>query len=107
MALLFPRPGELRAAEWTEFDLERAVWTIPATRTKMRREHRVPLPRQALEILRELHKETGNRKLAFPGLGSALKPISENTLNGALRRLGYGQTEASAPMAFGRRRRRF
>jgi integrase len=96
MALLFPRPGELRAAEWSEFDLDKAVWTVPAARTKMRREHRVPLSRQAVEILRELDKVTGHRKLAFPGLGSALKPISENTINGALRRLGYGQTEASA-----------
>src|SRR5438128_715428 len=58
--------------------------------------HRIPLSRQALEILRELHRVTGHRNLAFPGLGSTLKPISENTLNGALRRLGYGQTEASA-----------
>jgi integrase len=96
MALLFPRPGELRAAEWSEFDLDNAVWAVPAARTKMRREQRIPLSRQAVEILRELHRVTGHRKLAFPGLGSALKPISENTLNGALRRLGYGQTEASA-----------
>ncbi len=96
MALLFPRPGELRAAEWTEFDYDKAVWTIPAARTKMRREHRVPLPRQAVEIFQELHKVTGQRTLVFPGLGSADKPISENTINGALRRLGYGQTEASA-----------
>jgi integrase len=96
MAVLFPRPGELRAAEWTEFDFDKAVWSIPAARTKMRREHRIPLPRQALKILQDLYTLTGHRKLAFPGLGSALKPISENTLNGALRRLGFGQTEASA-----------
>jgi integrase len=96
MALLFPRPGELRAAEWTEFDLDKAVWSIPATRTKMRREHRVHLPRQALKILKDLYAITGHRDLVFPGLGSARKPISENTLNGSLRRLGYCQTEASA-----------
>jgi len=96
IALLFPRPGELRAAEWAEFDLDKAVWTIPATRTKMRREHRVHLPRQALKVLKDLHTITGQRDLVFPGIGSALKPISENTLNGALRRLGFGQTEASA-----------
>jgi integrase len=96
MALLFPRPGELRAAEWAEFDLKNAVWTIPASRTKMRREHSVHLAPQVLKVLEDLHTITGHRALVFPGLGSALKPISENTLNGALRRLGYGQTEASA-----------
>jgi integrase len=55
MALLFPRPGELRASQWSEFDLEAAVWTIPAERTKMRRAHRVPLAPQAITILQELH----------------------------------------------------
>jgi integrase len=85
MALLFPRPGELRAAEWTEFDLVNKIWTIPATRTKMRREHRTFLAPQSIEVLKELHTVTSHGKLAFPGLKSALKPISENTLNGALR----------------------
>jgi integrase len=89
MALLFPRPGELRLAEWKEFDLDKDLWTIPASRTKMRREHRVPLPRQALTILRELHPVTGYAALVFPGLRSVKRPISENTLNGALRRMGY------------------
>ena len=55
MALLFPRPGELRAAQWPEFNLEEAVWTIPAERTKMRRPHRVPLAPQAVDILQDLH----------------------------------------------------
>jgi integrase len=96
MALLFPRPGELRAAEWTEFDLVNKIWTIPATRTKMRREHRTFLAPQSIEVLKELHTVTSHSKLAFPGLKSALKPISENTLNGALRRLGYSQDEATA-----------
>jgi integrase len=96
MALLFPRPGELRLAEWKEFDLANALWTIPATRTKMRREHRVPLPRQALAILQSLYPITGHAALVFPGLQGHLKPISENTLNLALRRLGYSQDEATA-----------
>jgi integrase len=96
MALLFPRPGELRFAEWREFDLEAAVWTIPAIRTKMRREHRVPLPMQAIAILKALQSVTGHTPLVFPGLRSTKRPISENTLNGALRRLGYSQDEATA-----------
>jgi integrase len=96
MSLLFPRPGELRKAEWKEFDFENAVWTIPAARTKMRREHRVPLSTQALAVLRELHPFTGHAELVFPGLQSVLKPLSENTLNVALRRMGYGQNDATS-----------
>jgi integrase len=96
MALLFPRPGELRMAEWSEFDLEAAVWTIPAARTKMRRPHRVPLSRQAVEILNELHAFTGNGKLVFPCVRTVLRPLSENTLNAALRRMGYSQDQATA-----------
>jgi integrase len=96
MALLFPRPGELRLAEWKEFDLEAAIWAIPATRTKMRREHRVPLSRQALAILEGLYPISGHAALVFPGLQGHLKPISENTLNLALRRLGFTQDEATA-----------
>jgi integrase len=97
MAYLFPRPGELRMAEWSEFDLAKAVWSIPASRTKMRKEHRIPLPRQALAILEALQPITGSGKLVFPGYGISggegrkveQRPISENTLNGALRRMGY------------------
>lgn len=96
MALLYPRPGELRHAEWSEFDLDNGVWTIPATRTKMRREHRKPLPALAAAILRELHKLTGHRRLVFPSVQSALRPMSENTLNSALRRMGFASAEASA-----------
>jgi integrase len=96
MALLFPRPGELRLAEWKEFDLNKAIWTIPASRTKMRREHRVPLPVQALAILNALYPVTGHAALVFPGLGSVKRPISENTLNAALRRMGYAQDEMTA-----------
>ena len=93
MALLFPRPGELRAAEWSEFDSEKAVWTIPAARTKLRRAHKVPLPRQASAILADLRRITGNGRLLFPSVRTITKPISENTLNAALRRLGYGNDE--------------
>lgn len=96
MALLYPRPGELRFAEWSEFDLDRAIWTIPASRMKMRREHRKPLCAQAVAILRELRRHTGNRRLAFPSVRSPQRPISENTLNAALRRLGYSTGEATA-----------
>ncbi len=104
MALLFPRPGELRMAEWAEIDMETAIWTIPATRTKMRREHRVPLPPQALSVLRDLQAITGRGRLVLPGYGTTAKagrpiearPISENTLNSALRRMGYGPDEMSA-----------
>lgn len=96
MALLFPRPGELRAAQWQEFDLDQAVWTIPAERTKMRRPHRSPLPKQALDILRDLHDVTGRSDLLFPSVLTVRRPISENTLNGALRRLGYAKDEMTA-----------
>jgi integrase len=96
LALVFSRPGELRNAEWIEVDLERAVWRIPAGRMKMRREHQVPLSRQALEILKGLQALTGNGKLLFPGNRSIQRPISENTLNAALRRMGYDKDEVTA-----------
>jgi len=96
MAYLFPRPGELRAAEWSEIDFDAAVWAIPASRTKMRREHRVPLPSQALAILRGLHELTGGGALLFPSVRSAHRCMSENTLNAALRRMGYAKDEATA-----------
>jgi integrase len=96
MPILFPRPGELRAAHWCEFDLDRDIWTIPADRTKMRREHRIPLPPQAVSILRELRKLTGDNGLLFPSIRSVQRPISENTMNAALRRLGYTQDEVTA-----------
>jgi integrase len=96
MALLYPRPGELRQAKWPEFDLDDKVWTIPATRTKMRREHRKPVSTPAVGILREVQKLTGRGEYVFPAFHSALRPMSENTLNGALRRLGYSGDEATA-----------
>jgi integrase len=89
MALLFPRPGELRASEWSEFNFETGIWTIPASHAKTRRSHAIPLPRQAVLILKELHTITGDGGLAFPSVRTTRKPMSENTLNAALRRLGY------------------
>jgi integrase len=96
MAILFPRPGELRLAEWREFDLANALWTIPASRAKMRREHRVPLPRQALAILEGLKPYTGHGALVLPGLRTVMRPISENTMNAALRRMGYSQDDMTS-----------
>lgn len=98
MALLACRPGELRQAKWSEFDLGGGVWSVPAERMKMRRPHRVPLPKQAVVILKELHPITGHGAggLVFPGLRSVSRSISENTMNGALRRVGISQQEATA-----------
>lgn len=96
MALLFPRPGELRLSSWDEFDTKKAIWVIPAERTKMRREHHVPLSEQAITILKGLHEISGHRGMLFPGLISKDKPISENTMNVALRRLGFGQNEMTS-----------
>jgi integrase len=79
--LTFVRPGELRAAEWSEFDLERAEWAIPPARMKMRRPHRVPLAPQAVAILTDLHVITGRGKLLFPSVRSPSRCISENTTN--------------------------
>ncbi len=93
---VFVRPGELRHAEWNEFDLENAVWTIPAVKTKMRREHRVPLSRQALTIIASIETDARLSPLVFPSLRSVKRPMSENTINAALRRLGYAQDEMTA-----------
>lgn len=96
LALIAPRPGELRLAHWSEFDLEVAVWRVPAERMKMRRPHRVPLARQAIAHLEELHRLTGSSKLLFPSSRSWVKPMSENTLNAALKRLGYSSDKITA-----------
>jgi integrase len=96
MALLYPRPGELRQAEWTEFDLDKAIWVIPAARTKMRREHRKPLSGPAVALLRELHRLTGQGRLIFPAVHSTRRPLSENTMNSALRRMGFTKDEATS-----------
>lgn len=93
LAYLYPRPGELRLAEWSEFDLGNAIWTIPAERTKMRREHRKPLSRQALEVLEEQHSLTGDGNLVFPSVRSRRRPISDMTWGAALRRADIGSDQ--------------
>ncbi|HLY88578.1 MAG TPA: integrase arm-type DNA-binding domain-containing protein [Acetobacteraceae bacterium] len=90
---LFVRPGELRSAEWAEFDLAAAVWTIPGDKMKMGRSHKVPLSRQVQALLKDLAPISGRSKFLFPGIRSNDRAISENTINAALRRLGYGKTE--------------
>ena len=94
--LLFQRPGELRAAAWAEIDLDAALWTIPPARMKREKDgkengapHLVPLPRQAVEILRELHPLTGRSALVFPGERNHERPISENSVRTALISMGY------------------
>ncbi len=93
--LTFVRPGELRGAEWKEFDLdkEEPEWRIPSTRMKMRDEHIVPLSRQAVAILREIEPLTGGGRYVFPSLRGGHRPISENTVNVALRNMGYSGQE--------------
>lgn len=86
---LFQRPGEIRAMGWDELDLERGRWTIPASRMKMREKHVVPLSRQAAEIIRSMIPISGGSVFVFPAFHSMHKPISENTINQALRRMGY------------------
>ncbi len=100
--MLFQRPGELRAAAWAEIDLDAALWTIPAARMKRKKDgkengnpHLVPLPKQAVEILRTLYPLTGHSTLVFPGERSHERPISDNTLRAALLTLGYGPTVQS------------
>ncbi|MBI5018051.1 MAG: integrase arm-type DNA-binding domain-containing protein [Deltaproteobacteria bacterium] len=87
--LVFVRPGELRHAEWKEFDLDKAEWRIPAEKMKMRIPHLVPLSRQALAVLRELHPLTGAGRYLFPSIRTPERCMSENTVNAALRRMGY------------------
>ena len=94
--LVFVRPGELRQAEWSEFDFDIKEWRIPATKMKMRKAHRVPLSRQAIQILLQLRSITGTSRYLFPSVCSYQKPMSDNTLNSALRRLGYSKDEATA-----------
>ena len=93
---VFVRPGELRHARWDEIDLDGALWTIPAEKTKMRKDHRVPLSRQAVAILEEIHAITGPAGYVFPSVRTRARPMSENTLNAGLRRLGYASDEMTA-----------
>jgi integrase len=91
--LVFVRPSELRKAVWTEFDLKHAQWRIPAERMKMREEHIVPLSKQAVKVLQDLHPLTGKGVYLFPSLRAPKEPMSENTVNAALRRMGYSKDE--------------
>ena len=104
-ALVFLRPGELRWAEWTEFDLDAGEWNVPIERMKLKKrlkesrkgeKHLVPLAQQAVEILKALKPVTGGGKYLFPSMTTNLKPISDNTINQAIRRMGYDKDEMTA-----------
>ncbi|GMM61497.1 tyrosine-type recombinase/integrase [Novosphingobium pituita] len=95
-AHVFVRPGELRHAEWSEIDLNEGVWTIPAEKMKMRKAHVVPLSRQVVELFAEIYPATGPTGYVFPSLRTRARPMSENTLNAALRRLGFSKDEMTA-----------
>ena len=90
---VFVRPGELRHADWTEIDLAGALWTIPARKTKMRKNYLVRLSRQALAILNDVHTLTGPTGYVFPSIRTKSRPMSDNTINAGLRRLGYGRAD--------------
>ncbi len=93
--LVFVRPGELRKAEWSEIDLDKAEWNIPPGRMKMREPHLVPLSAQAVAILRELHPLTGEGRYVFPGARTNGRPMSDNAILAALRRMGFAKDEMS------------
>ncbi|WP_099867233.1 tyrosine-type recombinase/integrase [Pararhizobium haloflavum] len=93
MALCYPRPVELRKACWEHFDLKRAEWTIPAEHSKLRREFVIPLSPQAIDIARSVAAFSGRRGLVFPSVRNPDRPLSENAMNSALRRMGYAKTE--------------
>lgn len=93
---VFVRPGELRHARWEEINLEAALWTIPAEKMKMRKPHHVPLSRQSICLLEEMHEMSGPYGYVFPSIRTSIRPMSENTLNAALRRLGYSTDEMTA-----------
>lgn len=94
--LVFVRPGELRTMEWREIDLEAALWRIPGSKMKMRTEHIVPLSTQALALLRGMQPATGHGTYVFPSLRTGERPMSENTINAALRAMGYPKETHSA-----------
>ncbi|WP_305972566.1 MULTISPECIES: integrase arm-type DNA-binding domain-containing protein [unclassified Mameliella] len=96
LALLAQRPGEIRHAKWQDLDTDNAVWSIPAEQMKMRRAHDVPLPGRAMELIEELREITGTGVYLFPSLRSYKRPMSENTLNAALRRIGYTGDEMTS-----------
>lgn len=91
--LVFVRPGELRNAEWSEIDLDKAEWNIPAEKMKMREPHLVPLSSQALAVLREIQPLTGSGRYVFPHPRTGQKPMSDNAILAALRRMGFSKDE--------------
>lgn len=93
---VFQRPGELRQMEWAEVNFDKAVWTIPVTKMKMRQPHSVPLSRQALAILQAMRPLSGSGRYVFPSIRTRARPISENTINAALRRMGYSKEQMTA-----------
>ncbi|MFC3785071.1 integrase [Sphingopyxis italica] len=93
---VFVRPGELRHADWSEIDLENAIWTIPSEKMKMRKAHVVPLSRQVIAFFKKAKSHTGPSGYVFPSLRSRARPMSENTVNAGLRRLGYTSQEMTA-----------
>ncbi|MGP8003175.1 MAG: tyrosine-type recombinase/integrase, partial [Smithella sp.] len=93
--LVFVRPGELRHAEWTEINFENAEWNIPASKMKMREPHLVPLSKQAIEILRQVKEYTGASRYVFPSGRTFDRPMSDNAILAALRRMGYDKDEMS------------
>jgi integrase len=93
---LFVRPGELRAAEWAEINLDTAEWRIPGSKMKMGSDHIVPLARQAVEVLRSMHALTGQGKYVFPSIRTNDRCMSENTVNAALRSMGYSKDMVTA-----------
>lgn len=93
---VFQRPGELRQMEWVEVDFDKAVWTIPIAKMKMRQPHSVPLSRQALAILKDMKSLSGSGRYAFPSIRTRARPISDNTINAALRRMGYSKEQMTA-----------
>jgi len=92
-SLFFVRPGELRSAEWSEFDLDKGIWSIPAEKMKMRQAHIVPLSRQAIEVLKSLKPLTGHSRFVFPSGRTSLRQMSNNAILAALRRMGYEKDE--------------
>jgi integrase len=93
---VFLRPGELRLAKWDEIDLDEKVWRIPAERMKARKAHALPLSRQVIDYLKELFEISGPEGFVFPAFHTRRRPISENTLNGAFRRMGFAKDEVTA-----------
>lgn len=93
---LFQRPGEVRQMKWADVDFDNAVWTIPAEVMKQRQPHHVPLSSKALAILHQAQELSGDGIYVFPAIGTKGRPLSENTINASLRRLGYGGTEMTA-----------